>query len=108
MALWRPNPFLAMVAVFSFYFSFTARRVLLSRRPDRGERATALDRGAAVAAAVTSAALVVLGAVQPGAVWVRLGPVGWCSACSASCTPGRSFGGSPARRRIRRGGGSCT
>jgi hypothetical protein len=75
MALWRPNPFLAMVAVFSFYFSFTARRVLLSRRPDRGERATALDRGAAVAAAVTSAALVVLGAVQPGAVWVRLGPV---------------------------------
>jgi hypothetical protein len=75
MALWRPNPFLAMVAVFSFYFSFTARRVLLHKRPDRGERATALDWGAAVAAAVTSVALVVLGVVQPGAVWVRLGPV---------------------------------
>jgi uncharacterized membrane protein len=75
MALWRPNPFLAMVAVFSFYFSFTARRVLRHKRPDRGERATALDWGAAVAAAVTSAALVGLGVVRPGAVWVRLGAV---------------------------------
>lgn len=74
VALWRPNPFLAMVAVFSYYFSFTARRVLLHRRPDRGERATALDWGAA-AAAVTGAGLIVLGLIQPGLVWMRLGVV---------------------------------
>jgi hypothetical protein len=75
VALWRPNPFLALVAVFSFYFSFTGRRVLLRKRSDRGERATALDWGAAVAAALASAALIGLGLVRPGAVWVRLGTV---------------------------------
>jgi uncharacterized membrane protein len=75
VALWRPNPFLAMVAVFSYYFSFTGRRVLLHKRPDLGERATALDWGAALAAAATGAGLVVLGIVRPGAVWVQLGVV---------------------------------
>jgi hypothetical protein len=75
VALWRPNPFLALVAVFSFYFAFTGRRVLRHKRPDRGERATALDWGAAVAAAAASVALIVLGIVQPGAVWVKLGTV---------------------------------
>ena len=73
--LWRPNPFLALVAVFSFYFAFTGRRVLLHKRPERGERATALDWGAAVAAVIASVGLVVLGVVQPGAVWVKLGTV---------------------------------
>jgi len=75
VALWRPNPFLALVAVFSFYFAFTGRRVLLHKRPERGERATALDWGAAVAAVIASVGLVVLGVVQPGAVWVKLGTV---------------------------------
>jgi uncharacterized membrane protein len=74
-ALWRPNPFLAMVAVFSYYFAFTGRRVLLHKRPDRDEHATALDWGAAVAAAATGAGLVVLGVLRPGAVWVQLGVV---------------------------------
>jgi len=75
VALWRPNPFLALVAVFSYYFAFTGRRVLLHKRPDRDERATALDWGAAVLAAVTGAALIVLGIVRPAAVWVQLGVV---------------------------------
>lgn len=75
LALWRPNPFLAMVAVFSYYFAFTGRRVLLHKRPDLGERATWLDRGAASIAAATSAGLVVLGVVRPGEVWARLGVV---------------------------------
>ncbi len=75
VALWRPNPFLAMVAVFSYYFAFTGRRVLLHKRPDRGERATALDWGAALAAAATGAGLVVLGIARPGPVWVQLGVV---------------------------------
>jgi hypothetical protein len=75
LALWRPNPFLTLVAVFSFYFAFGGRRVLGRKRPERGERAVALDWAAAGAAAVASGALLVLGIVQPGAVWVRLGAV---------------------------------
>jgi hypothetical protein len=75
VALWRPDPFLAMVAVFSYYFAFTGRRILLHKRPDRGERASRLDWGAAGVAAATSAGLVVLGIVRPGEVWARLGVV---------------------------------
>ena len=75
VALWRPNPFLAMVAVFSYYFAFTGRRVLLHKRPDRGERATVLDWGAAVAAAATGVGLVILGIARPGPVWAQLGVV---------------------------------
>jgi hypothetical protein len=75
VALWRPDPFLAMVAVFSYYFAFTGRRILLHKRPDRGERSSRLDWGAAGVAAATSAGLVVLGIVRPGEVWARLGVV---------------------------------
>jgi hypothetical protein len=75
LAVWRPNPFLALVAVFSFYFAFRGRRVLGHKRPERGEGPTALDWVAAVGTAAASAALVVLGVAQPGEVWVRLGTV---------------------------------
>ena len=75
LSLWRPNPFLTLVAVFSFYFAFRGRRVLGRKRPEFGERAAALDWAAAVATAAASGALLVLGVVQPGAVWVRLGTV---------------------------------
>jgi hypothetical protein len=75
LALWRPNPFLALVAVFSFYFAFRGRRVLGHKRPEHGERPTALDWTAAVGTAVASGALLVLGVVQPGPVWVQLGRV---------------------------------
>jgi len=75
LALWRPNPFLALVALFSFYFAFTGVRTLRHKHPERGEGATALDWGAAVLAMTASAALVVLGLLKPGAVWVRLGTV---------------------------------
>lgn len=75
LAVWRPNPFLVLVAVFSFYFAFRGRRVLGRKRPERGERATALDWAAAVGTAAASAALILLGILQPGPVWVRLGMV---------------------------------
>jgi hypothetical protein len=75
LAVWRPNPFLALVAVFSFYFAFRGRRVLGHRRPGRGEGPTALDWTAAVGTAVASVALMVLGVLKPGEVWVRLGTV---------------------------------
>jgi hypothetical protein len=75
LAVWRPNPFLALVAVFSFYFAFRGRRVLGHKRPEGGERPTALDWAAAIGTAVASLALVVLGVVQPGPVWAQLGKV---------------------------------
>jgi hypothetical protein len=75
LSLWRPNPFLTLVAVFSFYFAFRGRRVLGRKRPELGEQAAALDWAAAGATAAASSALVVLGVVQPGVVWVQLGTV---------------------------------
>jgi uncharacterized membrane protein len=75
LSLWRPSPFLLLVAVFSFYFAFRGRRVLGRKRPDLGQRAAAIDWAAAALAAAASVALVVLGVVRPGAVWVRLGTV---------------------------------
>jgi hypothetical protein len=75
LSVWRPNPFLSLVAVFSFYFAFRGRRVLGRKRPEQGEGAAALDWGAAIVTAAASGALVILGIVQPSAVWVRLGPV---------------------------------
>jgi uncharacterized membrane protein len=75
LSVWHPSPFLTLVAVFSFYFVFRGRRVLDRKRPDRGERASVLDWTGAVGTAAACAALVVLGVVQPGPVWVRLGVV---------------------------------
>jgi hypothetical protein len=75
LAVWRPNPFLALVAVFSFYFAFRGRRVLGHKRPERGEGPAAVDWAAAVGTAVASGTLVVLGVLRPGAVWVQLGTV---------------------------------
>ncbi|MGH7348179.1 MAG: hypothetical protein ACREK4_24955, partial [Candidatus Rokuibacteriota bacterium] len=61
LALWRPQIFLALLAIFSFYQAFTGYRVLSRKRPDQGPRA--IDWAAA------------LGLVRPGANWQRLGIV---------------------------------
>lgn len=75
LAVWRPNHFLTLVAVFSFYFAFRARRVLGRKRPDLGERATAIDWLAAATTATASLALMVLGVLRPTPFWVDLGTV---------------------------------
>jgi uncharacterized membrane protein len=75
LGLWRPNYFLILVAVFSFYFAFRGYRVLFRKRPHRGEDAHALDWGAAIATFVVSVGLIVLGILKPSPVWVRLAPV---------------------------------
>jgi hypothetical protein len=75
LAVWRPNPFLALVAVFSFYFAFRGRRVLGHKRPEHGEAPAALDWVAAISTAIASGALVLLGVVQPTAAWAELGRV---------------------------------
>ena len=38
LALWRPQIFLALLAVFSFYLAFTGYRVLSRKRPTQGTR----------------------------------------------------------------------
>ncbi len=66
MALWRPVLFLALVAIFSFYAAFGAYRVLGQKVASRGEPVVrALDWLAAILCLGASAALVVLGAIQP-------------------------------------------
>ena len=75
LALWRPQIFLALLAVFSFYLTFTGYRVLSRKRPARGERAGAVDWAAALVTFAASAALAVLGLVRPGPSWERLGVV---------------------------------
>jgi uncharacterized membrane protein len=75
LAAWHPSPFLGLVAIFSFYFAFRARRVLGHKRPEVGEGPGVLDWTAAGLTALASAALAILGILQPGPVWVRLGPV---------------------------------
>jgi uncharacterized membrane protein len=75
LAVWRPNHFLTLVAVFSFYFAFRARRVLGRKRPDLGERPTAIDWLAAGTTATASLALTVLGVLRPTSFWVDLGTV---------------------------------
>ena len=75
LALWRPVVFLALLAVFSFYSAFSGYRVLSRKRPDKGQRATALDWTAAGVTLAASAALVVLGLLRPGPAWERVGVV---------------------------------
>src|SRR5215470_2617202 len=52
LAAWRPNYFLLMVAVFSFYLAFSGYRALYRKRPDG---VGALDWTATLAALVASA-----------------------------------------------------
>jgi len=72
LALWRPVLFLAFVAVFSFYFAFRGYRVLSRKSPRQGQGPAAIDWSAAILALLGSVALIVLGVVRPGPVWVRL------------------------------------
>jgi uncharacterized membrane protein len=72
LALWLPILFLAFIAVFSFYFAFRGHRVLSRKRPLHGQGPRAIDWAAAVLALLGSVALIVLGIVRPGPVWVRL------------------------------------
>jgi len=75
LALWRPQIFLALLAVFSFYMAFSGYRALSRKRPLESQGAAALDWTAALVTLVVSAALVVLGLVRPGPAWQRLGIV---------------------------------
>ena len=68
MALYRPVLFLALVAVFSFYFAFSGYRVLKLKDLARGGRAKPLDWAAAGFTFGTSLLLASLGAFRPALV----------------------------------------
>jgi uncharacterized membrane protein len=75
LAMYRPNYFLAVVSVFSFYLAFRGYRAL-KRKPSRLDRGpTMVDYTAMALAFLASILLVVLGVLKPAPVWVQLGPV---------------------------------
>ncbi|ACO34470.1 MULTISPECIES: DUF2306 domain-containing protein [Acidobacterium] len=66
MAVYRPTLFLALVAVFSFYLSFSGYRVLAQKAAWKDERVAGLvDWGVAVFSFAASAGLAVCGAFRP-------------------------------------------
>lgn len=71
LGLWRPNYFLFLVGLFSFYLAFAGYRVLYRKRPDLGQRATALDYVVTVICLAASLGLLVMSVVKP--VFVRGG-----------------------------------
>jgi uncharacterized membrane protein len=64
LSLYRPNLFLLLLAVFSFYQAFSGYRVLSRKLPYHGQRATLWDWLAAVLTLGGSTALVVYGLVR--------------------------------------------
>ena len=70
----RPNPFLTMIAVFSFYAAFSGYRVLRRKRPDVN-RPGVIDWVMAGATLVVSVALIVLGVLAPTPMWQRVSAV---------------------------------
>ncbi|MGH9580610.1 MAG: DUF2306 domain-containing protein [Terriglobales bacterium] len=77
LAFYRPVIFLALIAVFSFYFAFTGYRVLSRKRPAQGQGPKTLDWAAALLALAGSLALVGLGVFHAlGTVAVVFGALG--------------------------------
>jgi len=75
LSLYRPNYFLAMVSVFSFYLAFRGFRAL-SRKPQLvNQWPRFIDYAAMVFAFAGSMALITLSVAKPSQVWVLLGPV---------------------------------
>lgn len=75
LGLWRPNVFLTLLALFSFYMAFSGYRVLFRKQPAQGLGPQAIDWAAALVTLAASTGLVVLGLLRPGAIWQRLGIV---------------------------------
>jgi hypothetical protein len=74
MAVLRPIPFLALVAIFSFYAAFSGYRVLRRKRPLAGQGPRALDWTAALLTFLSSAGLFVVGTFFR---FGSLGKLGW-------------------------------
>jgi len=75
VAAYRPNIFLLLIAVFSFYLAFTGFRVLSRKRPDKGQKAAALDWVVAFITLSASAFMIVRGSLNLSTGSLHLNPV---------------------------------
>jgi hypothetical protein len=75
LSLWRPQLFLTLLAIFSFYMAFTGYRALFRKRPTEGQGPTAVDWAAALSTLAASAVMAGLGLVRPSPSWERMGIV---------------------------------
>jgi hypothetical protein len=75
LSLWRPQLFLTLLAVFSFYLAFTGYRALFQKRPTEGQGPAAVDWAATLLTLATSATMAVLGFLRPSPTWERMGIV---------------------------------
>ena len=64
VAAYRPNLFLFLIGIFSFYLAFTGYRVLARKRPEQGQKATALDWSVTTITLLSSLAMIVWGATH--------------------------------------------
>ena len=71
----RPNMFLMLVAVFSFYSALSGYRVLYRKRPDKGPRANWFDWITALATLGAGCGLLFLGVVNPSTWALRFQPI---------------------------------
>ncbi len=69
----RPNLFLTLLAVFSFYTAFSGYRALRRKRPQ--ERRDVVGWAMAILTLVASGSMIVLGLVAPSEAWRRIGTV---------------------------------
>jgi uncharacterized membrane protein len=74
LGLLRPNLFLTLLAVFSFYTAFSGYRALARKRPDAARR-DVVAWAVAIVTLATSATMIVLGLVAPSDAWRRIGVV---------------------------------
>jgi hypothetical protein len=72
LGLWRPNIFLTLLALFSFYMAFSGYRSLFRKRPAQGQGPQRIDWIAATLTLVASVAMIVLGLVRPAPAWQRV------------------------------------
>lgn len=75
LAAIRPNVFLALVAVFSFYLAFIGQRTIARRRLPLGRRAAALDWGGAMVAGTGAVGLLLYALLSRGGDRPGLWPV---------------------------------
>jgi len=75
LATVRPNLFLALIAVFSFYLAYIGQRTIARRRPPLGHRVTGLDWGGVVVAGAGAVGLLLYALLPRGGGRPGLWPV---------------------------------
>ncbi len=75
VAAYRPNVFLLLIGIFSFYLAFTGYRVLRRKHPEQGQTATGLDWAVAGFTLAVSMFMIAKGSVDFDTLTQQLNPV---------------------------------